>query len=198
MKRRVVNLVALLSLLLCVAAVALWVRSYWVGEMYWSGSAYVDDAGTLHRRFWRVTSGGGAVEVYCVGGSTPRREFERLFPVGREAEYGPIGDAERAVVGKELGGRMRLGLRRSPQDAMGYLRDPGGGPRLVWTGSSWRVALPLWLPAALAAVVPGAWGWHWYRTRRQRGRGRCTACGYDLRATPEKCPECGKVAGTTG
>jgi hypothetical protein len=48
------------------------------------------------------------------------------------------------------------------------------------------IAVPFWLPAQIRAQR---------REKRQR-LGRCGQCGYDLRATPDRCPECGTIPTT--
>ena len=58
----------------------------------------------------------------------------------------------------------------------------------------WRIVVfPLWLPTALFALLPTARFLGVVRRRRRDGEGQCTKCGYDLRATPERCPECGAI-----
>jgi hypothetical protein len=63
-----------------------------------------------------------------------------------------------------------------------------GGRRLV------IVYVPYWLPALAAAVPPVALLASRLRGHRRLRAGRCGNCGYDLRATPDRCPECGNVS----
>jgi hypothetical protein len=53
--------------------------------------------------------------------------------------------------------------------------------------------VPYWLLLAGTTVIPATWLLHRYRHRRRSNEGRCSACGYDLRATPDRCPECGTI-----
>ena len=52
----------------------------------------------------------------------------------------------------------------------------------------------VWLVCGAVACVSGYVVFRARRESRRRLRsGLCAVCGYDLRATPERCPECGKV-----
>jgi hypothetical protein len=53
-------------------------------------------------------------------------------------------------------------------------------------------ALPFWAMTVLALVLPLRFARQ--KIRRPRDQGTCVACGYDLRATPHRCPECGVPA----
>jgi hypothetical protein len=55
------------------------------------------------------------------------------------------------------------------------------------------VNVPYWF-IALAVAAPPVVAVRRFRARRRRERrGHCEVCGYDLRATPDRCPECGAV-----
>jgi len=56
-----------------------------------------------------------------------------------------------------------------------------------------ELAIPLWCPMCVCALAP-ALASRRRRARRQRIRdGLCLRCGYDLRASADRCPECSTV-----
>ena len=59
-----------------------------------------------------------------------------------------------------------------------------------------EIGLPYWLLTTLMSIPPAWWLFRLVRAWRRRkhaAQGLCKTCGYDLRATPERCPECGTV-----
>lgn len=93
------------------------------------------------------------------------------------------------------GVRPRFGCRawlRSRDDneedfePLNWLPDAG---QYNWGRSYARV--PLWIPIGVLLLAAA-----WLRLRsRAPSRGRCL-CGYDLRASPDRCPECGSFVPT--
>jgi hypothetical protein len=111
-----------------------------------------------------------------------------------EYSYNPMADAT---------GWSRLGLVRSLQripysDGVSYL--PPDELRLTEgltvQADCRSVILPLWAISFLAAIPMTRLAMGRVRRRARKSRcqeGLCTNCGYDLRASPGRCPECGNV-----
>ena len=65
----------------------------------------------------------------------------------------------------------------------------------LYDGRPYRVVLMIhdaWL-LFLGALLPSGWLLRRNRRGHRAAMGLCPACGYDLRATPDRCPECGAV-----
>jgi hypothetical protein len=59
------------------------------------------------------------------------------------------------------------------------------------------ISVPFWAVAVVTVTMPLFALRRRVRDRRLIREGRCRACGYDLRATPGRCPECGAMATAT-
>lgn len=177
--RRLFTFSSALSLTLCVAACVPWVRSAYhiTSLILWRAPERSGE------RPWVISSAGGglhlSIQLY-VGRPYPEPPKRRVFDMSVPRRLS--GD----VFGRPDASFAGFAYQR--EQPYGY--NPGQ-PRL------WRV--PYWFVVTLAALAPTAragQAWSRHRARqRQVDHGLCRACGYDLCASPDRCPECGAAAG---
>jgi hypothetical protein len=178
-----------LSLLLCGAMVALWVRGRLVSEE--AGVRRADAASRTRTEFSVRNYTGGVRLAYLRNvireqfvydffekrGQPPPGRY-RIARPPRPMEFVPDARREGLVQGAAAGFALRVSRLNRPD-----YRD-----------HSYVVHLPCWFLFLVTAFLPARWLVIYtarHLPRRRKGQGLCPRCGYDLRATPERCPECG-------
>jgi hypothetical protein len=204
MHRKFFTLAAGVSAVLCALAVGMWVRSYFRvdsvirfrPERRWT-TLWID-----HRTMVTFESGpvyeadsflGGLRLLYVYSDGSYDRTLWPSWIAFRPGE--PAIDPLAAPVVPEWIDHTRAGfaIERRPVPAIDYNAPPGSSVSMPPAYVTHGVYTPWWFWAGLFAVPPTSWLRLRRRAAGRRRRGLCPDCGYDLRATPDRCPECGAV-----
>jgi hypothetical protein len=131
---------------------------------YW----FIDDAGWYGRaRTPRVISRDGVL-YFGLMGTSPQDNFRKPLPFSYYASDRNTTPSYRDVFRFEDDFDVKAGIG--------------------------AVRVPHWCFALVLSVLPICWAYLYRRARRRASQARCARCGYDIRATPDRCPECGAAS----
>ena len=194
MRQRVFTVSAMILLVVWLAALSLWLRSDWVESRTIREYRHFDGVRLLERRDI-LTSRRGRIHVSLDVKETELHKHLADRVLDKDPTIGGAGRSDWEL--EEIRPPLKWGFsgrwgvaRRTGEKSY----DSVNGPyRSRWSQTvfSWGVVL------TVLGIVPLFWlagvrREHWRRKRVRAGL--CVQCGYDLRATPGRGPECGEAA----
>ncbi len=184
LRRIMFNALTVISLLLFVATVVLWVRSYWAMDWYRYDVESSWD-GQRGRRVAIFESNRGIV------GADLRWTHILVCGVDLTSRPPEVPEPSKHVIGSKLScdNNKILGTSNPAWHTLGFhFRSNGSQPREPERMAS----CPHGAIAVCFLLMPAFWLIRWLHSVRPWARPfYCACCGYDLRATPDRCPECG-------
>ncbi len=207
---RVTKIVALggvmtLSIAFALAAVVFWPRS----DSRWdllSGTRIDGDDTDSVVQIVQLQSANGRVCVFVVRehwrvgfSNLDKRYWNRGWVL--DYWHGMVGEADFAIASARM---SRPTARMIPPPAQ--IPPNPNMQSFAWHGFEYRAEFPrvrpnerwvrqVWVPhwplILIGAIAPAAWFLRGAKRRSRIRRGLCGECGYDLRASHDRCPECG-------
>ena len=173
--KRLFNVSAALSALLLILVIAAWVRSYFATDVV-RFQPRIDYVLHAYAAGW----GRGYLAIAAEQARGPNTSVLYLESEKPKALTG-------AWFAREQWFHV-AGVRFATRDNIAMINTPV---------REYMLYVPCWVAALLSAALPGAWLMRARRRSFERRRleaGQCVRCGYDLRASPGGCPECGAAA----
>lgn len=190
------TLIAGLSLLIWLATVALWIASYWRIDTFaliwktWKGD-YQYTASVLDvrmvRGYWQLLSETAEHSVMKPQNLAGMSEYEKW-----KHEHPEQWDAmHTTLIPADLPPGQMLLLAQPNRYGFGYLHAMNVAAGYTYHARA--AVLHFAWTSPLFLILPLRWLSKHMHKKWRLSRGECPNCGYDLRASPDKCPECGTV-----
>jgi len=190
--QRCFNVIAGTFVVLLLLALWQWPRTqsagstfFWVSEWSVSNGFYMEHSESLRRSFNLTHEGWQLSHTFFVQGP-PQVAADPTHQI-------MINPSDPSLATQPpIAGTRFLGFALSTEDIPLLLN------RGAFRQQGWTFLIPHWAMILLFAITPAIWLYAKLRPASRRAQrlkqGLCVNCGYDLRASPDRCPECGAIA----